>query len=59
MEIPNPCKDLDEILHTHPCLSKEGFGAVLQPWPPQSPRPGGLKRDKLEGTFTFNKTKYV
>jgi len=30
---PNPCTDLDEILHIHPQLSKEGFG----------PGPGGLK----------------
>jgi len=25
---PNPCMDLDKILHAHPHLSKEGFGAV-------------------------------
>jgi len=24
---PNPYSDLDEILHTHPHLSKEGFDA--------------------------------
>jgi len=24
---PNPCTDLDEILHAHPHLSKEGFDA--------------------------------
>jgi len=29
---PNPCKDL-EILHEHPHLSKEDFGAVLTPAP--------------------------
>jgi len=31
---PNPCTDLDEILHTHPHRcdpSKEGFGAGLTP----------------------------
>jgi len=25
---PNPCTDLDEILNTHPYLSKEGFGSA-------------------------------
>jgi len=30
---PNPCNDLDEILHAHPHLSKEGFGADLTPDP--------------------------
>jgi len=30
-ENPNPCTDLDKILHTHPHLSKEGFGGVLTP----------------------------
>jgi len=25
---PNPSTDLNEILHTHPHLSKEGFGQV-------------------------------
>jgi len=30
---PNPCTDLDEILHTHPHLSKEGFSAGLTPDP--------------------------
>jgi len=31
---PNSCIDLDEILHTHPHLSKEGFdlGLTLTPW---------------------------
>jgi len=33
---PNPCLDLDEILHAHHHLSKEGFGAGLAltplPW---------------------------
>jgi len=26
---PNPCTDLDKILHAHPHLLKEGFGEVL------------------------------
>jgi len=30
---PNPCTDLDEILHAHPRVSKEGFGASLTPTP--------------------------
>jgi len=31
---PNPCTDLDEILHTHPHLSKEGFGpGLIRPVP--------------------------
>jgi len=35
---PNRCNDLDEILHAHPYLSKEGFGASLTsaPLPPLS-----------------------
>jgi len=28
---PNPCTDLDEILHAHPHLPKEGFGTCLTP----------------------------
>jgi len=28
---PNPCTDLDEILHTDPHLSKGGFGPGLAP----------------------------
>jgi len=32
-ENPNPCMDLDKILHTHPYLSKKGFDAVLTPAP--------------------------
>jgi len=37
MEIQIPCTDRDEILHTHPHLSKEGFGPgltcnPLTPW---------------------------
>jgi len=32
---PNPCTDLDEILHTHPYKSKESFGASMTcPLPP-------------------------
>jgi len=30
---PNLCTDLDKILQAHPHLSKEGFGAVLNPDP--------------------------
>jgi len=30
---PNPCTDLDEILHAHPHMSKEGFGTGLTPAP--------------------------
>jgi len=45
---PNPCTDLDEILHTHPHLSKEGFGLGLTPRPPGL---GGLKPYKLKDTF--------
>jgi len=30
---PTPCTDLDKILHTHPHLSKEGFGTGLTPSP--------------------------
>jgi len=32
--------DLDGILHPHPCLFKEGFGAGLTPFP-FPPGPGG------------------
>jgi len=28
---PNPCTDLDEILHEHSFLSKKGFDAGLTP----------------------------
>jgi len=50
---PNPCTDLDKILHTHRHLSKEGFGAVLTL--------GGLKLLQLKDAFlkTFYKTKDV
>jgi len=44
----NPCTDLDEILHTHPNLAKEGFGPGLTPAPsPLGPR--GLETLKAEG----------
>jgi len=33
---PNPCTDLDEILHAYPHLSSEGFGAGLTPTPSPS-----------------------
>jgi len=42
-ENPNPCTDLDETLHTHPRMSKEGFGAGLTLPPPPS-EPGGPER---------------
>jgi len=45
---PNPCTDLDEIFHTHPHLSKEGFGPGLTPTP-SPPGPRGLKTLKAEG----------
>jgi len=38
---PNPFTDLDEILHTHPHLSKKGSGAGLLPPTPLGL--GGLK----------------
>jgi len=45
---PNPCTDLDEVLHTHSYLSKEGFDAGLTP-PPPTPGPGGPETLKPEG----------
>jgi len=51
--IPNPCTDLDEILHTHPHLSKEGFGTGLTP-APAPPGPGGPKILKAEGDIFEN-----
>jgi len=45
---PNPYTDLDEILHAHPHLSKEGFGAGLTP-APSPPGPRGLETLKAEG----------
>jgi len=44
---PNPCTYLDEILHTHRHLSKEGFGLGLTP-APSSPGPGGPETLKAE-----------
>jgi len=46
---PNPCTDLDEIFHAYPHLSKEGFGACLNP---TAPPPGlrGPKTLKLKDT---------
>jgi len=40
---PNPCTNLDEILHAHSYLSKGGFAAGL------SPPPGGPETLKPEG----------
>jgi len=45
---PNPCTDLDEILHAHPHLGKEGFGLDLTP-APSPPGPRGLETLKAEG----------
>jgi len=45
---PNPCTDLDEILHTHPHLSKEGIGPGFTPSPMGL---GGLKPYKLKDTL--------
>jgi len=45
---PNHCTDLDEILYTHPHLSKEGFGPGLTP-APSSPGPRVLETLKAEG----------
>jgi len=59
---PNPCTDLDEILHAHPHLSKEGFSAGLTSPPPPPPWAWeGLKHLKLKDTFlkTVYKTKDV
>jgi len=49
---PNPCTHLNEILHTHPHLSKEGFGTGLTLAPP--PGPGGPKILKAEGDIFEN-----
>jgi len=49
-ENPNPCSDLDKILHTHPHLSKEGFGEGLTP-ALSLPGPGGPKILKAEGNI--------
>jgi len=40
---PKPCTDLDEILHAHPDLFKEGFGAGMT----LLPHPLGLGGLKL------------
>jgi len=45
---PNPCTVLDEILHTHPHLSKESFGPDLTPTP-SPPGPEEPKILKAEG----------
>jgi len=45
---PTPCTDLDEILHTHSYLSKEGFNAGLTP-PPSHPWAWGPETLKPEG----------
>jgi len=45
---PNPCTHLDEILHTHPRLYKEGFGLGLTP-SASPPGPGGPETLKAEG----------
>jgi len=43
---PNPCTNLDYILHTHPHMPKEGFGAGLTPLPYEPGGPEILKADK-------------
>jgi len=53
---PNPCPNLDEILHTHSHLSKEGFGAGLTPAAPAHPEPRGHNILKAEEDF-FTKQK--
>jgi len=45
---PNPYTDLDELLHAHLHLSKEGFGPGFTP-APSPPGPGGLETLKAEG----------
>jgi len=45
---PNPCTNLDEILHTHPHLSNEGFAPGLTP-ATSPPEPQGLETLKAEG----------
>jgi len=55
-EDPNPCTDLDEILHAHHHLSKAGFGAVLTPCPLPRLGLGNLKPYNLKDTF-FTKQK--
>jgi len=48
-----PCTDLNQILHTHTHLSKEGFGLVLTQ-PPHPPGPRGPETLKAE-LFTKQK----
>jgi len=50
---PNPCTDLDEILHAHPHLFKEGFYAGLTPHP-LLPGNGSLKHLELKNRFFEN-----
>jgi len=45
---PNSSTNLDEILHTYPYLSKEGFGPGLTS-APLPPGPWGLETLKAEG----------
>jgi len=45
---PNPCTDLDEILHTHHHLFKKGFGLGLIT-ASLTPGPGWLETLKTEG----------
>jgi len=47
---PNPCTDLDKILHVHPHLSKESFGVHLNPTT-LPPGPRGSKTLKLKDTL--------
>jgi len=60
-ENPNPFTNLNEILHTHTHLSKEGFGAGLTPALSTHLGLGDLRLFKLKNTFlkTVHKTKYV
>jgi len=46
---PNPCTDLDKILHGHPYLSKKGFDAGSTPCP-LLPGNWGLKHLELKDT---------
>jgi len=45
---PNPCTDLNEILHTPTHLSKKSFGPGVTP-APLSLRPRGAWNPKAEG----------
>jgi len=69
---PNPCTDLDEILHAHSYLSKEGFDAGLTfipshplAWGPEPLKPEGQRCSAgciltraAPGTSAINKYKY-